>query len=122
MTESELLGHWSKLRNHLIAAQAAPTFLLITTVGLVPALKTAAVFTQIAILGILLASGILGALVEYSAAAEAEALAQDLKTAGAISATAASVVASARWLFVPKFVTPAIFVAIFVALVAAILF
>ena len=78
MTEKELLDLWNRARTHLVVAQLAPTFLLITTVGLVPAIRDAGTFAVLATLGILLASGILGALVEFAAAHEAQAVARDL--------------------------------------------
>ncbi len=62
MTEKELLDLWNRARTHLVLAQFAPTFLLITTVGLVPGIREAGTFAVWATLGILVASGILGAL------------------------------------------------------------
>lgn len=121
MSERELLEAWSRLRNQLIFAQLAPTFLLITTVGLVGEIKSAGAFTVWATIGILLASGILGALVEYSAAHEAQAVAQDLAKLEKPSRLSSLVVRNAVWLHVAKYLTPAIFVAIFVFLVLALL-
>lgn len=63
---------------------------------------------------ILLASGILGALAEYSAASQAQAVIDDLKTLPGQSALRNRVISFRPWLEVVKFVTPAIFVAIFV--------
>lgn len=121
MTEFELNQLWNKSRNQLVFAQLAPTFLLITTAGLVPAIREAGFYTVWATLGILLASGILGALVEFSAAHEAQAIAREiakLPTRGALSET---ILKTAPWLHVAKYVTPTIFVGIFVALTAALL-
>ena len=74
MTERELLDLWNKARLHLILAQLAPTFLLIVTVGLLGAgLATAPLAVRLGALLILLASGILGALAEYSTATDAKA-------------------------------------------------
>lgn len=122
MTEVTLLEAWARARTQLIVAQLAPTFLLITTVGLVPVIRSGGVAVIVAALGILLASGILGALAEFGAAADASAVARDLSALPTRSRAAESAVTHARWLWVPMFVTPAIFVAIFVALVGALAF
>jgi hypothetical protein len=67
MTEIDLLGLWQKARLHLVISQMAPTFLLIATVALFPlGLGQAPIVVRLAALGILLASGILGALVQFS--------------------------------------------------------
>jgi len=121
MTELELIQLWNKSRNQLVFAQLAPTFLLITTAGLIETVRTAGVFAVWGVLGILLASGILGALVEFSAAHEAQSIAADLKSLNSGSRISSSVVRLAPWLHVAKFLTPAIFVGIFVALALALL-
>ncbi len=121
MTEKELIDLWNRARTHLVLAQLAPTFLLITTVGLVPAIRDAGTLVVWATLGILLASGILGALVEFAAAHEAQAVARDLVAITKPSHTSRTIVRFAPWLSVAKFVTPAIFVGIFVALAGALL-
>lgn len=121
LNEHELIQLWNKSRNQLVFAQLAPTFLLITTAGLVPEIRAAGVYTVWGVLGILLASGILGALVEYSAAHEAQALAADLTALGSKSRISASIKSTAPWLHVAKYLTPAIFVGIFVALALALL-
>ncbi|NBW73776.1 MAG: hypothetical protein EBR26_05195 [Microbacteriaceae bacterium] len=121
MKERQLIEHWARLRNQLIFAQLAPTFLLITTVSLVPEIKAAGSYTVWATLGILLASGILGALVEYSAAHEAQAVARDLAKLEKQTRVTKNIVKNAMWLYVAKYVTPAIFVVIFVLLALALL-
>ena len=121
MTEKELIDLWNRARTHLVFAQLAPTFLLITTVGLVPAIRDAGTLVVWATLGILLASGILGALVEFAAAHEAQAVARDLVAVTKPSHTSRTIVRFAPWLSVAKFVTPAIFVGIFIALAGALL-
>lgn len=122
MTERELLGLWNKARLQLILAQLAPTFLLIVTVGLLGAgLGTAPFAVRIAALLILLASGILGALAEYSTATDAKAIAADLSQISSPSALTQAVLRQAPWLAVIRFVTPAIFVVIFVFLAGALL-
>ena len=121
MKERALIDLWNKFRNQLIIAQLAPTFLLITTVGLVPQIRAAGVYAVWATLGILLASGILGALVEFSAAHEAQAVARDLAKLEKQSRTTRAIVRNSLWLYVAKYLTPAIFVGIFIALAFALL-
>jgi hypothetical protein len=121
MQEKDLIELWNRSRNQLVVAQFAPTFLLITTAGLVPAIRDAGDYTVWGVLGILLASGILGALVEYSAAHEAQAIARDISELGSSSAISRTIQQTAPWLHVAKYLAPAIFVGIFVALAAALL-
>jgi len=102
-----------------VVAQFAPTFLLITTAGLVPAIREAGTFTVWAVLGILLASGILGALVEYSAAHEAQAIARDIQALNSNSSISRTISKTSVWLHVAKYLTPAIFVGIFLFLALA---
>lgn len=119
MNELELIRLWQKSRQQIIIAQLAPTFLLITTAGLVDQVRAAGLFTTWAVLGILLASGILGALAEFTAAHEAQAIARDiaaLKTKSSISST---ILKQSIWMHVVKYLTPAIFVGIFIALFVA---
>jgi hypothetical protein len=117
MTEFELLRLWSRARGQIIVSQLAPTALLGLTVWLgMTGLGEASLAVRIAAAGILLASGILGALAQYSAASEGQAVAAQLAASGGTGAVAARVIASARWLAVVKFVTPAIFIVVFVAL------
>ena len=89
MDERQLLELWNKLRNQLMFAQLAPTFLLITTVGLV--------------------------------AQEAQAVARDLAKVENPSHLTKGIVKNAVWLHVAKYLTPAIFIGIFVALVLALI-
>lgn len=121
MQEKDLIELWNRSRNQLVVAQFAPTFLLITTAGLVPAIRDAGAYTVWGVLGILLASGILGALVEYSAAHEAQAIARDIGGLNSASAISHTILQTSPWLHVAKYVTPAIFVGIFLALAAALL-
>lgn len=121
MSEKDLVELWNRTRNQLVIAQFAPTFLLITTAGLVPSIRTAGTFTVWAVLGILLASGLLGALVEYSSAHEAQAIARDIEASGSTSEIARTIQKTAPWLHVAKYLTPAIFVCIFVSLALALL-
>ena len=116
MTEKELIDLWNRARTHLILAQLAPTFLLITTVGLMPSILGAGGYVALAAWGILLASGILGALVEFSAAHEAQDIARDISMLAKRSAVSERIVRTARWLHLAKYLTPTIFVGIFIAL------
>ena len=116
MTEYELIKLWNKSRNQLTLAQLAPTFLLITTLGLIEEIKAYGNYPVIAALGILLASGILGALVEFSAANEGQSIAREIAKLSSRSALSETIVKTAVWLHVAKYLTPAIFVGIFIAL------
>lgn len=119
MNASERFAAWQRARMHLIVSQIAPTALLITTIGLLQfGLSDTSLATRVATLGILLASGILGALVQFQSATEAERIGRDL-IGGEYADTVAD---SVGWLWVPKFLTPAVFVVIYIALVWAILF
>jgi hypothetical protein len=119
MTEKELIELWLKTRIHLIISQLAPTFLLITSVGLLDSIKQMGLYASLAAAGILLASGILGALVQFSASSEGQAVARDLRGLPAKSQLTNKVVKLAPWLNVSKFLTPAIFTAIFAFLLLA---
>jgi len=121
MTEKELLDLWNRARTQLIVAQFAPTFLLITTVGLMPTIAGAGTYVAAATWGILLASGILGALVEFSAAHEAQSIARELSLLKQRSALSERIIRTAAWLHLAKYVTPTIFVGIFIALSIALL-
>lgn len=117
LTELELVQLWSKARWHLIVSQLAPTVLLGFTVWLaLEGLADATFAVRVAATGILLASGVLGALAQFSSAAEAQAIANDLESIGASSFVAQRIVALAAWAWIVKFVTPTIFVVIFAAL------
>lgn len=119
MTEAELIQEFQKNRLHIILAQLAPTGLLAFAALTTPTIAGYGGFVVHAFALILLASGILGALAEYSAASQAQAVIDDLKTLPGSSALRTRVISFRPWLEVVKFVTPAIFVAIFAALLAA---
>lgn len=111
--ESTQDQRWHQLRMSIVTSQIAPTLLLITTVALLQfGLAESGLSTRIAAAGILLASGILGALVQFASASEAQALAAALPEDSALRS-------SARWMWVVKFVTPAVFTGIYVALLVA---
>lgn len=119
MSEKDLLELWFKTRNQLVISQLAPTFLLITTVGLVGTIRDLGLYVSLAAAGILLASGILGALVQFSASAEGQAIAKDLEKLSAKSSLSTKVISLGPWLNVSKYLTPAIFTAIFASLLLA---
>lgn len=101
---------WQNHRRTIVWSQLGPTFLLISTVALVHfGLADAELALRVATAGILLASGILGALVQFHSAAEARSLARAHPEEEAMNR-------SASWLWVVQYLTPTIFVVIFAAL------
>ncbi len=123
MTELDLLQLWNKLRNQVIFSQLAPTFLLIVTIALInDGLAEAALEVRLATMGILLASGIFGYLAQYSTATEARALIAEIRTLKTKSKVSSQVIKFANWLDVIRYVTPTIFVGIYVFLGIALLF
>jgi hypothetical protein len=119
MTEAELIHEFQRNRLHIILAQLAPTGLLAFAAIATPAIAQSEMFVIHAFALILLASGILGALAEYSAASQAQAVIDDLKLLPGQSKLRARVISFRSWLEVVKFVTPAIFVLIYLAILAA---
>jgi hypothetical protein len=119
MNEQELIQNWQKTRLHIILAQLAPTALLGFAALATPAIAANGWVMSLAFALILLASGILGALAEYSAAAEAQATIDDLRSLPGDSAQRRRIIAFRPWLEVVKYVTPAIFIAIFAVLLFA---
>jgi hypothetical protein len=123
MTELDLIQLWNKLRNQVIFSQLAPTFLLIVTIALInDGLADAALEVRLATMGILLASGVFGYLAQYSTATEARALIAEIRTLKTKSKVSSQVIKFANWLDVIRYVTPTIFVAIYVFLGIALLF
>lgn len=122
MNQLDLVRQWSHAWNRIIIAQLAPTALLITTVAL---LQFGLAGTPLSVRWgaelILLASGILGALAEFTAADEAMAISRELSSLAPGQASTIRIAAAAKYLPVVKFVTPAIFVAIFAFLSVALL-
>jgi len=119
MKEKDLIQLAQKSRMQIVISQLAPTFLLITTVGLVTEVRASGTAVVWATLGILLASGILGALVQFTSADEFQATARDLRELKGKSAAAKSIISWAPMMHIVKFITTSIFVVIFVALVIA---
>lgn len=119
MNELELIRLWQKSRQQIIVAQLAPTFLLITTADLIGQVREAGQLAVWSVIGILLASGILGALAEFTAANEAQAIARDISALKTKSALSETILKQSIWMHVVKYLTPAIFVGIFIALFLA---
>ena len=87
MTETQLIAHWNTARWHIIVSQLAPTFLLAVTVWmLVDGLAETALPVRLAAIGILLASGVLGAVAQFAAANEGAAVIEELRGLDAPSA------------------------------------
>ena len=123
MNELDLIQLWNRLRNQIIFSQLAPTFLLIVTIGLLnDGLADNEDSVKLATLGILLASGIFGFLAQYSAAAEARSVLSELKTLKTRSKVSTQLIRFTNWINVIRFVTPSIFVVIYVLLCIALLF
>jgi len=123
MNELDLINLWHKLRNQIIFSQLAPTFLLIVTVALLnDGLAQSSAWIRYATLGILLASGIFGYLAQYSAATEGRAVLAEIRTLKTRSKVSSQLVKFTNWLDIIRYVTPTIFVLIYVFLVIALLF
>ena len=121
MTEYELHRLWASARWHIIVSQVAPTLLLATAVGLVMAgLGHQPTPIRLGAALILLASGLLGFAVQFSAASESKAIAADLQAQGATSAVSRRVIESAKRTWIVTTTAPAIFVLIYLALLWAI--
>lgn len=116
METSQLIREFNTNRLHLILAQLAPTGLLAFAAIATPAIASSGDYLKAGFALILLASGILGALAEYSAASQAQATIDTLKLGSDQSPLVRRIISFRPWLEVAKFVTPAIFVAIFVAI------
>ena len=120
MTEHELISLWTRARWHIIVSQLAPTFLLTALVALLSfGLAETELSVRIAAAGILLASGILGALAQIASANEGLFIVEDLRALPASSALGRGVISSAPWINVVRFLTPALFVVVYIALLAA---
>jgi hypothetical protein len=118
VNEKDLLGLWSTARLHIIVSQLAPTFLLTVTITAL-ALEGgygSSVAVRIAAAGILLASGILGSIAQYTTASEAQAIAADLGQIENPSHVVRQILQTAWWTTIVKFVTPAIFTVIYLAI------
>jgi hypothetical protein len=120
MTETDHINSWVRARAHIIASQAAPTFLLTAIVGfLALGLGTTDLAVRVAAAGILLASGIFGALIQILAANEALAVTADLRALAEPSFLTRRIIALSPWINVVRFVTPTIFAIVYIALLVA---
>ncbi|GAA1697274.1 hypothetical protein GCM10009792_16490 [Microcella alkalica] len=120
MTESELIAQWNTARWHIIVSQLAPTFLLALTVWmLVDGLAETVLPVRLAAAGILLASGVLGAITQFAAASEGRAVIESLRSLPSSSTLSRRIVAMGRGVEIVRFVTPVIFVITFTALLWA---
>lgn len=120
MTETELIAQWNTARWHIIVSQLAPTFLLAVTVWmLVDGLAETELPVRLAAAGILLASGVLGAITQFAAASEGRAIIESLRSLPSSSTLSRRIVAMGRGVEIVRFVTPAIFVLTFAALLWA---
>jgi len=101
-----------------MVAQFAPTFLLtvVITVLALDGFDGSPVAVRIAAAGILLASGILGSIAQYTSASEAQAVVADLRQIENPSRLVQQIIQTAWWTTIVKFVTPAIFTGIFLAI------
>ena len=97
MTEAELIREFQTNRLHVVLAQLAPTGLLAFAAIATPAIAENGGWTVHAFALILLASGILGALAEYSAASQAQAVIDDLKALPGESALRGRVISFRPW-------------------------
>jgi hypothetical protein len=118
MNEQDLIREFSRNRLHLIIAQLAPTGLLAFAALTTPEIAQFNEYVKGAFALILLASGILGALAEFSAASQAQSVIDDLKALPGSTALRSKLISFRPWLEVAKYVTPAIFVGIFVLILA----
>ncbi len=122
MTEQQLIAHWADARRHIILAQLGPIVLLTSIVGLLQfGLADATLTVRLAAVGILLATGVLGAAAQIAAATEGRAVARDLAELPAVSAPGRSIAALGPWTMLVRVGTPAIFLVIFALLLVALL-
>ena len=120
MSENELIAQWNTARWHIIVSQLAPTFLLAATVWmLVGGLAETELPVRLAAAGILLASGVLGAITQFAAASEGRAIIDALRALPSSSTLARRIVGMGRGVEIVRFVTPTIFVLTFIALLWA---
>ena len=110
---TEYPREWAEARRTIVNSQVAPTLLLVAVVGLIQfGLSESSLSLRFATSGILLASGFLGALVQFQAVREAKEIAQNSKVSKSIQS-------AAKWLWIIQFIPPAIFTLIFAALMWA---
>ena len=121
MTEQELIQNYLKMRMQIIVSQLAPTGLLAFAVLVTPTIATYNDPLRFAFVFILLASGILGALAQFSASREMTSVAADLASLENPSKTAQGITQWSQLYWIPMFVTPAIFLVIFISIIAGLI-
>ncbi len=121
MSEQELIQNYLKMRMQIIVSQLAPTVLLGFAVFITPTIATYNDPLKFAFVFILLASGILGALAQFTASREMTSVAADLGALENPSITAKGITQWAQLYWIPMFVTPAIFLVIFISLIAGLI-
>jgi hypothetical protein len=121
MSEQELIQNYLKMRMQIIVSQLAPTVLLGFAVFITPTIATYNDPLKFAFVFILLASGILGALAQFTASREMTSVAADLGALENPSRTAKGITQWAQLYWIPMFVTPAIFLVIFISLIAGLI-
>ncbi len=121
MSEQELIQNYLKMRMQIIVSQLAPTVLLGFAVFITPTIADYNDPLKFAFVFILLASGILGALAQFTASREMTLVAADLGALENPSRTAKGITQWAQLYWIPMFVTPAIFLVIFISLIAGLI-
>lgn len=119
MTEKELIRVWQQNRNQIILSQIAPTGLLGASPFIVTILLDQSLALKLSFVFILLASGILGAWAQFTAAEESEAVAIDLGKLKEKSEYAKQVMQRSPLLSIIKWGTTSIFTGVFVAILFA---
>jgi len=119
MSEKELIRIWMQNRNQIILSQIAPTALLGASPFIVSLLLEQSLALKISFSLILLASGILGAWAQFSAAEENEAVAISLGELKRKSEVARQLIQRAPMLSVIKWGTTTIFTGVFIAILMA---
>ena len=120
MSELELMTMWSRARKQMGTSQLGPILLLTATVFLLrTGLADADLGTRLAAALILLATGALGAAVQFSINSQAIAIARDLRESGASSHAARVVIAAAGLTNLVRYAIPALFVVIYVVILVA---
>jgi len=120
MSEQDLVRLWGAARMQIILSQIAPVLLLTATVALLQTgIAETGIATRLALTGILLAAGVLGAVAQFAAASEGAAIARDLHELGPQTAPGRLIARLGPWTLVVRFVTPAVFVVVFVLVLVA---
>ena len=121
MSEQELIQNYLKMRMQIIISQLAPTALLAFAVFATPTIATYNDPLRFSFVFILLASGILGALAQFTASREMTSVAADLAELANPSKTAKGIAQWSQLYWIPMFVTPAIFLVIFISIIAGLI-